>query len=184
MQQSVNTHPLSNATTDLLFRLREGKLGSPFWNVLIIDTPRLPAGNARGVAGLDDSVEEASFCDMARVLVCTEGATGGGGTKLRRAGGAVTGTGGGSLSDAALGRAGGSGGAERLGEASSPPCGFREGGTGTMREGADEIGRAGGGGGGSLPGTIGGTAVFRAGITGARDGTGGTAVDSANTDDD
>ncbi len=155
-----------------------------------METPRLPAGSAGGVAGLGDPVYDAAFWDLARVLVGAVGAGGRGGTTLRRAGGVIAGTRDGSLSDAALGRAGGSGGAggaEGLGEALSPPCILREGSAGTMREGADETGRAGGGGGGALPGTIGGPAVFRAGTAGAtatpRGGAGGTAVDGADISD-
>lgn len=165
------------------------KLEPPFGIEPTIETPRLPAGSAGGIAGLGDPVDDAAFWDMVRALidVGAEGG-GGGGTKLRRA--VIVDTKGGSLSDAALGRAGGSGGAggaEGLGEASSPPCIFRRGGVGTMREGADETGRAGGGGGGALPGKIGGPTVFRAGTTGAvatpRDGAGGTAIDGAPTGD-
>ena len=182
--------------TDLLFRLR-GKLVSPLGTEPNTETPRLPAGSAGGVAGLGDLVDDTVCWDMARVLAFV-GATGagagagagGGGTTLRREGGVAAGTGGVTLSDAALGRAGGSGGAggaEGLGEALSLPCIFRGGGVGTMREGADETGRAGGGGGGALPGTIGGAGVFRAGTAGApatpRDGAGGTAADGADTGD-
>lgn len=125
---------------------------------------------------------------MARDLAGAGGAGGGGGTTLRRAG--VVGTGRGSLSDAALGRAGGSGGAggaEGLDEASSPPWILRGGGVGTMREGADETGRAGGGGGGALPGTIDDPGVFRAGTAGGtatlRGGADGTAVDGVDAGD-
>jgi len=154
-----------------------------------METPRLPAGSAGGVAGLGDLADDTVFWDMARVLEGAAGAGGAAGTMPRRAG-IVVGTRGGSLSDAALGRAGGGGGAgdaEGLGDASSPPRILRGGGVGTMREGADETGRAGGGGGGALPGTIGGPAVFRAGTAGAtampRGGVGGTVVNGADTGD-
>jgi hypothetical protein len=170
-----------------IFRLR-GELVSPLGTDPNIETPRLPAGSAGGAAGLGDLADDTVFWEMARVLVGAAGVGAGGGSTLRRGGG-VADTGGGSLSDAALGRAGGrggAGGADGLGEASLFPCILR-GGRGTMREGAEETGRAGGGGGGALPGKIGGPAVFRAGTAGGtaapRGGAGGTTIGDDTGDD-